>query len=66
MMKKHNSRKKLYYCFKPTALYVPRFYGRPTIHKLAVPIRPIVSNSGSSLYNLSKYIASILEAYVKN
>ena len=36
------------------------------IHKPGVPIRPIVSYSGSTLCNLNKDIANILKAYVKH
>ena len=57
---------KLYYYLKPTDSPAPRFYGQPKIHKPGVPIRPIVSYSGSPLYNLNKYIANILKAYVRN
>ena len=57
---------KLYYYLKPTDSPTPRFYGQPKIHKPGVPIRPIVSYSGSPLYNLNKYIANILKAYVRN
>ena len=56
---------KLYYYLKPTASPAPRFYGQPKIHKPEVPIRPIVSYSGSPLYNVNKYIANSLKAYVK-
>ena len=56
---------KLYYQ-RPTDSPVPRFYGQPKIHKPGVPIRPIVSYSGSPLYNLNKYIANILKAYVQD
>ena len=52
---------KLYY-LKPTDSPAPRFYGQPKIHKPGVPIRPIVSYSGSPLYNFNKYIANILKA----
>ena len=45
---------------------MPRFYGQTKIHKPGAPIRPIVSYSGSLLYNLNKYIANILKAYVKD
>ena len=45
---------------------MPRFYGQPKIHKPGVPIRSIVSYSGSPLYNLNKYIANILKAYVQD
>ena len=34
--------------------------------KPGVPIRPIVSYSGSPLYSLNKYIANILKAYVRD
>ena len=57
---------KLYYYLKPTGVPVPRFYGQPEIHKPGVPIRPIVSYSGSPLSNLNKSIANILKAYVKD
>ena len=57
---------KLYYCLKPTDSPAPRFYGQPKIHKPGVPIRPIVSYSGFPLYNLNKYIANILKAYVRD
>ena len=56
---------KLYY-LKPTESPAPRFYGQPKIHKPGVPTCPIVSCSGSPLYNLNKYIANIIKAYVKD
>ena len=55
---------KLYYYLKLTDSPAPRFYCQPKIHKPRVPIRPIFSYSGSPLYNLNKYIANILKAYV--
>ena len=57
---------KLYYYIKPTDSPAPRFYGQPKIHKPGVPIRHIASYSGSLRYNLNKYIASILKAYVQD
>ena len=45
---------------------MPRFYGQTKIHKPGAPIRPIVSYSGSLLYNRNKYIANILNTYVKD
>ena len=57
---------KLYYYLKPTDLPAPRFYGQPKIHKPGVPMHPIVSYSGSPLYNLNKYVANILKTYVKH
>ena len=44
----------------------PRFYGQQKMHKPGVPIRPIVSYSGSPLNNLNKYIANILKAYIQD
>ena len=41
-------------------------YGQSKIHKPGVPIRSIDSYSHSPLYNLKKYIANILKAYVKD
>ena len=52
----------LYYYLKPTDSPAPRSYGQLKIHKPGVPICPIVSYSGSPLYNLSKFIANILKA----
>ena len=56
---------KLYYFPKLTESPALRFYGQPKIHKPGVPIRPIVSCSGSPLYNLNKYIANTLKAMLK-
>ena len=57
---------KLYYHLKPTDLPAPRFHGQPKIHKPGVSICPIASCSGFPLYNLNKYIANILKAYVQD
>ena len=51
---------------KPTDSPVPRFYGQPKIYKPGVPTCPIVSYSGSPLYNFNNYIADILKAYVQH
>ena len=32
------------------------FYGLPKVHKENVPLRPIVSFCGATLYNLSKFL----------
>nr|CAH8820893.1 unnamed protein product [Trichobilharzia regenti] len=39
---------------KSNRLVLPRFYGRPKIHKANIPLRPIVSLPGTPTYNLSK------------
>ena len=53
----------LYFKLKPTDSQALIFYGLPKIHKASIPVRPIVSYSGSPLFNLSKYIANILKPY---
>ena len=57
---------KLYYYLKPTDSPALRIYGQPKTNKLGVPILPIVSYSGSPLYNLNKFIANILKAYAQD
>ncbi len=44
---------------KDTAL--PRFYGKPKIHKQDVPLRPIVALRGTPLYGLSKWLTQKLK-----
>ena len=56
---------KLYYYLKPTDPPAPIFYSQPKIHKPGFPIRPIFSCSDCPLYSLNRYIANILQAYVK-
>ena len=50
---------------KPTGSPACRFYGHPKIQKLGIPIRSIVSYSGSLFYKLNKYIATILTGNAK-
>ena len=56
----------LYYYLKLLDSLAPRCYGQPKIHKSGVPVRSVVSHSGSSLQNLNKYMAYILKAYIKD
>ena len=51
---------KSYFYVRPTNLPAFRFHGQQ-MQKRGVPIPPIVSCSGSQLYNLYKYIANILK-----
>ena len=53
---------KLYSFLKPTDSPAPRFYGQPKIHKPGVLVRPIVSYSGSLLYNLYNFMANIFKS----
>lgn len=45
---------KLHYYLKPNDSLEPMFYGQIKIHKEGVPIRPVISYSGSPLDNLNK------------
>ena len=47
--------------YQPFVPSPPYLYGLPKIHKDIVPLRPIVSTTGSVTYKLSKYIAAILK-----
>ena len=54
-----------YLKLKPTGSQPRRFYGLPRIHKDRIPVRPIVSYTGTPLYEVLKYIAEILKPYGK-
>ncbi|BHF76657.1 hypothetical protein SprV_0501975600 [Sparganum proliferum] len=41
---------------KPTDAAQPRFYGLPKVHKVGLPLRPIVSLRGAPTYNLAKWL----------
>ena len=45
---------------KPTGSIRPRAYGLPKIHKPSVPLRPIISMSGSAQYETSRWLAELL------
>ena len=45
---------------------IPRFYGLPKVHKVSVPLRPIVSFINSPTYNLSKCLSRILSSLSVN
>ena len=52
--------KKLY----PTGAVSPKFYGLPKVHKPGIPLRPIVSSTGTATYNTAKELARILKPLV--
>ena len=52
--------KKMY----PTGAGCPKFYGLPKLHKHDIPLRPIVSSTGTVSYNTSKELANILKPLV--
>ena len=45
---------------------ISRFYGLPKVHKVTVPLRPIVSFINSPTYNLSKFLSRILSSLLVN
>ena len=51
----------LYILIRPTGSQRPRMYGLPKTHKKDVPLRPILSMTGSAQHQLAKYLSSILE-----
>ena len=48
----------------PTGAGSPKFYGLPKIHKLGIPLRPIVSGTGTVTYSTAKELAKILKPLV--
>ena len=46
---------------RPTGSQRPRMYGLPKTHKPKVPLRPILSMTGSAHHELSKWLASLLQ-----
>ena len=57
----------------PAASRTPRLYGLPKIHKLDVPLWPIVSSINSPTYHLAKYVTEVIgplagqtSSFVKN
>lgn len=50
----------------PVGCTIPRLYGLPKVHKQGVPVRPILSMSGSATHETAKFLVSVLrpvEAY---
>ena len=45
---------------------MPRFYGLLNIHKVNVPLRPIVSFVNSPTYNISKFLCKIIKPLMTN
>ena len=50
-----------YKSVRPVGSCRPRMYGVPKIHKTGVPLRPILSMSGSPQYAVSQWLCSVLE-----
>ena len=55
-----------YYWLHCSKAVMPRFYGLPKIHKVNVPLRPIVSFVNSPTYNISKFLSTIIKPLMTN
>ena len=51
----------VYRFIRPTGSHRPRMYELPKTHKPEVPLRPILSVTGSAHHELSKWLASLLQ-----
>ena len=56
----------LYRQLRPSHSKCPRFFGQPKIHKVDVPLRPIVASRGGPTYNTARHLAKILHPLVGN
>ena len=48
----------------PTGAVSPKYYGLPKIHKQGIPLRPLISSTGTVTYNTAKELAKILKPLV--
>ena len=48
----------------PIGAVSSKFYGLPKVHKPGIPLRPIVSSTGTATYNTAKELARILKPLV--
>ena len=48
----------------PTGAVSPKYYRLPKIHKPGIPLRPIISSTGTVTYNKAKELARILKPLV--
>ena len=55
-----------YYWLHCSKAVMPRFYGLPKIHKVNVPLRPIVSFVNSPTYNISKFLSIVIKPLMTN
>ena len=54
----------LYFKLRSSAGKTPQLYGLPKVHKIDIPLRPIVSFVNSLTYCLSKHLVSLLSPLV--
>ena len=57
---RENTYKRLY----PKGACSPKYYGLPKVHKIGIPLRPIVSSIGSVSYETTKELSMILKSLV--
>ena len=53
--------KSLFWKLHSTSSSLSVLYGQPKVHKVAYPLRPIISSIGSYNYNLSKYLTKVIQ-----
>ena len=58
--------KQVYEAIRPTGSQRPRMYDLSKIHKKEVPLRPILSTTGSVQHQLAKWITSLLQSILQN
>ena len=58
--------KQVYEAVRHTGSQRPRMYGLPKIHKKDVPLRPILSMTGSAQHQLAKWLPSLLQPVLQN
>ena len=58
--------KQVYEPIRPTGSQQPRMYGLLKIHKKNVPLRPILSMTGSAQHQLAKWLTSLLQPVFQN
>nr|CAH8842106.1 unnamed protein product [Trichobilharzia regenti] len=51
----------IYDQIRPTGSIIPRLYGLPKVHKVGLPLRPILDMSGSPYHSIAQWLADILE-----
>ena len=58
--------KQVYKAIRPTGSQRLHMYGFPKIHKKDVPLRPILSMTGSAQHQLAKWLTSLLQPVLQN
>ena len=53
---------KIYNSTRPTAAQRPRMYGLPKIHEKDVPLRPILSMTGSAQHQLAQWLTLVIDS----